>query len=108
MHLFDMDISSSELGPHLYKGLVSENWSINNTPNGGYLMALLANAMLSRSDKRSTPIPDRNYISRCSPGDADIQMEEFSRTTQFNRYQAGLYQQGKERIRAWGHLQMRR
>jgi hypothetical protein len=35
-------------------------------------------------------------------------MEEFSRTTQFNRYQAGLYQQGKERIRAWGHLQMRR
>lgn len=102
MHLFDDDIlSSSSDGKH-FKCRVSDNWSINKTPNGGYLLALLANAMLSLSDKRTTPILTANYISRSAPGDADIHMDEFSRSTQFNRYQAGLFQQGRERIRAMG------
>jgi len=102
MHLFDLDTSSTSSGPNLFTGRISENWSINKTPNGGYLMALLANTMLSLSDKRYTPILTANYVSRCSAGEADIRVEEFSRSAQFNRYQAGLYQGGKERIRAMG------
>jgi acyl-CoA thioesterase len=102
MHLFDQDISLSEKVPFHYKGYITDNWSINNTPNGGYLLAILANATLRHSEKRSTPIVTANYISRCAPGDADIQVEEFSRSRQFNRFQVKLIQDGKERIRALG------
>ncbi len=102
MHLFDSDISLQEPDPNHFKGHIADNWSINGTPNGGYLMALVANAMLNQSDKRSTPIVTANYISRCTPGDADIYVEEFSRSTQFSRFQARLLQQGKERLRMLG------
>jgi hypothetical protein len=102
LHLFDQDISLDELDPNHFKGYISNNWSINSTPNGGYLMAFVANAMLTQSDKKSTPIVTANYISRCTPNDADIYVEEFSRSTQFNRFQARLLQKGNERLRVLG------
>jgi hypothetical protein len=101
MHIFDQDISTNKHESH-FTGSISDNWSINSTPNGGYLMALMTNAMLQQSDKRSTPIVTTNYISRCNPGEIDIHVEEFSRTAQFNRFQAKLIQEGKEKIRATG------
>jgi acyl-CoA thioesterase len=102
MHLFEQDISLSEKVPFHCKGYITDNWSINNTPNGGYLLAVLASAMLRHSEKRSTPIVTANYISRCSPGEADLHVEEFSRSKQFNRFQVTLIQDGTERIRALG------
>ncbi|MGD0211340.1 MAG: thioesterase family protein [Desulfomonilia bacterium] len=102
MHLFDYDISLSHEEPFHFKGPVTDNWSINGTPNGGYLIAILANAMLQNSEKRTTPIVTANYLSRCVPGEADLYVEEFSRSTQFNRFQVRLLQEGKERVRALG------
>lgn len=104
MHLFDQDSALSEERSFHCRGHITDNWSINGTPNGGYLLAILANAMLRHSEKVSTPIVTANYISRCAPGDADLLMEEFSRTRQFNRYQVKLSQAGTERIRALGTL----
>jgi acyl-CoA thioesterase len=104
MHLFDQDISFSEEVPFHRKGSITDNWSINDTPNGGYLLAVLASAMLRHSEKRSTPIITANYISRCAPGSADLHVEEFSRSKQFNRFQVKLVQDGIERIRALGTL----
>ena len=101
MHVFDNDISLIEDSGKL-KGAISQNWLVNGIPNGGYLIALLGNAMTMQSDKQSTPIVTANYISRCKPGDCEIQVECFSQSAQFNRYQASLFQEGKERIRAWG------
>lgn len=102
MHLFDRDISLTQQEPFFFKGTVAENWSINGNPNGGYLMAIMVNATLQHSDKRSTPILTANYISRCIPGEADLHVEEISRSTQFNRLQARLLQDGKEKIRFLG------
>jgi len=104
MHLFDKDIALSEDIPFHCRGNITDNWSINGTPNGGYLLALLANAMLRYSEKRSTPILTANYVSRCAPGEGDLYLEEFSRSRQFNRYQVKLIQGGTERIRALGTL----
>ncbi len=102
MHLFDRDISLTERERTRFTGNITDNWSINGIPNGGYILAILANAMLQHSDKRSTPIVTTNYFSRCTPGAADLSVEEFSRSTQFNRFQAKLNQEGKERVRSLG------
>lgn len=102
MGLFDDDITVKEISPGRYAGEVTGNWSVNGNPNGGYLMAMIAGAMTAHSDKRSTPIVTANYISRCEPGKVEIIVEEISSTAQFNRYDARIVQNGKERVRSLG------
>ncbi len=102
MGMFDDDIKVFEKSPGIFEGNVSDNWSVNGNPNGGYLMAILAGAMTSHSDKKTTPIMTANYISRCVPGKIEIRVEEISRSSQFNRYDARLLQDGKDKVRALG------
>ncbi len=102
MNMFDEDVAVVETGAGVFEGTVSGNWSVNGNPNGGYLMAILAGAMTARSEKKSTPIVTANYIARCVPGKVEVRLEEVSRTAQFNRYDARLLQDGKEKIRALG------
>ncbi|MBN1497197.1 MAG: thioesterase family protein [Spirochaetes bacterium] len=102
MAIFDDDVAVIEKGEGVFEGTVSDNWSVNGNPNGGYLMAILAGAMTAHSDKRSTPIMTANYVARCVPGSAEIRLEEVSRSAQFNRYDARLLQEGREKIRALG------
>ena len=102
MHVFDLDISLEEQEPFLFLANLSDHWSVNGFPNGGYLMALLANAMRQKSEKKFTLIITANYISRCSPGNAHVMVEAISQSTQFDRLEAKLMQGGKERIRAIG------
>jgi acyl-CoA thioesterase len=102
MHLFDEDIVLEEIDPMLFKGTVSDNWSVHTIPNGGYLMAMMAHAMMKRSEKRSTPIITANFVQRGVSGEAEISVEQISQSTQFDRMQAKLTQQGKERVRAMG------
>ena len=100
MESFSEEVLVTENSAGIFEGVVSGKWSINGNPNGGYLMAILAGAMIKRSDKTSTPIVTANYISRCLPGKAEICVEEFSRSKQFNRYNARLIQEGREKVRA--------
>lgn len=81
---------------------ISDNWSVNGNPNGGYLMAMMAGAMMRLSDKRETPIITANYLSRCVPGDAEISISEMARSRQFTRFEARLFQSGEEKVRALG------
>jgi hypothetical protein len=102
MHLFDKDTALSSLGPSRFEGTIADSWSINDTPNGGYLMAMLAGAMMRESVKKHTPIVTANYVSRCTAGRAEVLVEEISQSKQFNRLQAKLFQDGNEKIRAFG------
>lgn len=102
MHLFDKDILLEPREAFSYSGHITENWSINGIPNGGYLMAILAKAMLQHSEMKSTSIITANFLNRCEPGDAIILIEKMSTSRQFDRIQASLYQNGKEKIRSFG------
>ena len=102
MTLFDKDTKSVETAPGVFEATVTGNWSVNGNPNGGYLMALLAGAMASLSGNVKTPVVTANYIARCVPGPAEIRVEEISLTKQFHRFQARLFQEGKEKVRALG------
>ncbi len=102
MHQFDKDISVNEIAPGLFNASVTANWSIDGNPNGGYLMALLANAMIRSAAKTATPIITANFLSRAELGLAEIRLEKIAESTQFDRIQASLIQDGKERIRSFG------
>ena len=102
MHLFDADIAVTPQDDGRYAGLISPNWSINEVPNGGYLMALMANAMLQAGRTAATPIVSANFLRRCAPGAASIHVERMSRSRQFERFEARLHQGGEEKIRAFG------
>jgi len=102
MHLFDHDILFKPGGPLSFAGHISNNWSVNGIPDGGFLMAILANAMMQHSETKSSPIITANFLNRCEPGAAEILIEKMSASRQFQRFQGSLRQKGKEKIRAFG------
>ena len=81
---------------------VSGDCLINNVSNGGYLIAVLARAMMSATEKDAAPVLTANYIHRTTPGAARISVESFSQTRSFDRLEARLTQDGRECVRAWG------
>ncbi|MFO7930719.1 MAG: thioesterase family protein [Desulfosalsimonas sp.] len=101
MNIFEKDIYVKAAEPWLFKTEVSPRWSVNETANGGYLLAILANATATLTDKTATPVLTANYISRTLTEKAEIAVEQFSRSRQFNRYQASLLQGGDEKVRAF-------
>ena len=102
MHPFDRDLSLVRTAPFRFQGNVTDNWSINGVPNGGYLMALLAHAMLQESAKKDTLVVTANYLHRCEVGAADLVVKNIACSRRFDRWQAVLSQQDKERVRALG------
>jgi len=101
-HPFDRDLSLTRVAPFRFLGNVTDNWSINGIPNGGYLMALLANAMLQESAKKDTLVVTANYLHRCEIGEADLVVKNIACSRGFDRWQAVLSQEDKERVRALG------
>ena len=68
MYLFDQDISLTKEKPLSFKTEISKNWSINGNPNGGYLLAIIANAMTRESSMESIIICTATYLSKTFPG----------------------------------------
>ncbi len=102
MHQFDQDILLVPSDTFSFSGNITENWSINSVPDGGYLLAILAKAMMHHSEMKSTPILTANYLNRSETGGASILIEQMAASKQFERYQARLVQNNKEKIRAFG------
>jgi hypothetical protein len=102
MHQFDRDIQLHTDTDRLFSGIIADNWSINDVPDGGYLMAILTRAMMLVSDMHSTPIITANYLKRCEPGRVRVSVEKLATSRQFNRLQATMHQKGEKTIRAFG------
>jgi len=102
MHLFDQDISLIKKSPDVFETKISNNWSINGNPNGGYLLAILANAMQQKSNRDAITICTATYLSKTTPGQADLALENIGRTKHIDRWEAKLVQSGNEKIRVIG------
>ncbi len=100
MYLFDKDTAVVRKEDCHFTGQVSNRWSVNGNPDGGYLMAMLGRAILDVSEKVRIAILTANFISRCRPGDADLKLERMGLSTNFDRWQGSIYQNGRERVRA--------
>ena len=100
MHVFDRDIRITPGDDNRYKATVAGNWSINGTPDGGYLMALLAAAAMERSEKRGVSVLTANFIARSKPGPAELIVEKMGATRNFDRWQVSLIQEEAEKLRS--------
>lgn len=104
MSLFTEDTQTIAKGDGNYNASISNNWSIANIPNGGYSMAVLANAMRDFSDFNAPVLMSANYCGRLQPGPLDINIERLSQSRQFDRLQINAEQDGIIALRAWGTL----
>ncbi|MCP3955904.1 MAG: thioesterase family protein [Desulfobacterales bacterium] len=100
MHLFEQDIHLSPDGESRYTARVSDNWSINGTPDGGYLMALLARAAMAHSKKKGLSVLTANFIARSEPGPAELIVSKMGATRNFDRWQVSLAQNQAEKLRS--------
>ena len=100
MHLFDQDIGMTPAGDNRYKAAVAGNWSINGTPDGGYLMALLARAAMQHSEKKGLSLLTANFIGRSEPGPAELIVAKRGATLNFDRWQVSLIQAQAEKLRS--------
>lgn len=103
-HVFDRDIKFKQIEAARFEVEISDQWSINKIPNGGYLMAILANSVISSSSKPNLSILTANFIKRCKPGKAEIWLDPIGSSNSFDRFQIALRQEGSENIRALATL----
>ena len=101
MHQFDHDIAVSA-GGDACQAQVTPRWSVNENPDGGYLMAMAANALLEKSEKKWPAIITANFIVRCQPAAVRIVPVHMGRSRTFDRWQAVLTQEDSEKIRVLG------
>lgn len=105
MHQFDNDTCPVQGVDGKLLLDISDKWSINSTPNGGYIMALLTRAMAPGLKGPNTKNPGAcivtaNYLARCACEPAMILVETMGESQHFTRKQARLIQGDKEKIRA--------
>ncbi|MDY6822705.1 MAG: thioesterase family protein [Thermodesulfobacteriota bacterium] len=101
MHPFDHDIALEKKGNNRFASSIAPNWSVNNNPNGGYLMAMMANAVLQESKKPWIAIFTANFVTRCTPGKTELGVERVGQSKTFDRWQVGLSQDGQTKVQAF-------
>ena len=108
MHAFDQDIQLTRLDTDIFTGKISSNWLIHSTSNGGYLMAIVTNAMLHCTEKKATPVITVNYLSRCIPGDVTLSVKKYSESAGFDRLHVRMSQNGEDKVHATGLFSVQR
>jgi len=102
MHLLDSDTRLTAVADGAYTAQITSNWSINGSPNGGYLMALMAQSIRKESRTCRPLILTLSYLARCVFDDAEIQVEKISASKNFERWEARLIQAGEIKVLALG------
>jgi hypothetical protein len=100
MYELDRDIALHASSETRFEVNVSDGWGIYGNPNGGYLAALMGNAL-----KHTLPHPDpftftAHYVALATPGPGTIEVEIVRRGRGHSTGVARLVQGGKERVRA--------
>lgn len=104
MSRFIDDTRSTKTAEGRHETSINDRWAINGNPNGGYLMAIMARALAEETDAGPASILTANFLSRALPGPAEILIEPMARSSQYQRYQLRLLQEGSERVRCLATL----
>lgn len=98
---FDYDTASTRT-PEGWTGEVAARWNIGPNPNGGYLMALAARAMLGGSGRPDPLTLTAHYLAPPSPGPATVATEVVKAGRTLATMSARLCQGAKEHLRLLG------
>ena len=96
-YLLDDAVATEPLGAGLSRVLITADWNTaNQTPNGGYVLALLQHAVLQESVHPDALSISITYFRPALPGPADIRVREVRKGRRVSTYDAVLVQADKE------------
>lgn len=99
---FDTDTAVEEISTGLYRGRVTERWSIGAVPNGGYVMSIGMRA-LGRALEAADPLSvTAHFLRPAAPGALQIETEVMKRGRRYSTGSARLLQDGREILRLLG------
>lgn len=96
-YLLDDAIASEALGDGIHRVQITADWNTaNQTPNGGYLLALLQNAVRQESTHPDALSAAITYFRPAQAGPADIRVRALREGRRVSTHDAVLVQDGKE------------
>jgi len=99
---FDTATALESLGDGRYSGAVHPGWDINGNANGGYLLALAAQAMRSASGRPDPVTVTAHYLSPAPAGPVEARTEVVKEGRRFATVSGSLRQGDRELIRVLG------
>jgi len=109
MSVFDDDTAVARQGDH-WVGHVSPRWAVGANPNGGYLLAIAARAMLADSGHPDPWTVTAHYLSPPTEGPVEVRTSVIKPGRTYSTVSGELHQGGRERVRilaAFGDLAAR-
>lgn len=97
---FDECVTATALGDGLYDTPVVDRWDINGNANGGYLLALVANAMREECDRAEPVSVSMHFLSPAPAGPAQTRTEVVKSGRRFATVTGALVRDGRELVRS--------
>ena len=99
---FDIATHATPQGNGVYDTPVEDRWDINGNANGGYLLALVANAMRAES-RRAHPVSiSMHYLSPAPAGPATTTCEVVKAGRRLSTVVASMSRDGRDIVRSIG------
>ena len=95
---FEDAIKVIEISNGNFTANISDDWSIGQTANGGYSMAILAKACSVHLEHKDPLVLSANYIDRVEFGSADVEVTKISSTKSTSTAYVSLKQNGNLKI----------
>lgn len=96
-HLLDAAVASEPLGDGRARVHLTADWNTaNGTPNGGYVLALLQDAVMQHSKHPDALTIAVTYFRPALPGPAEVAVREVRAGRRVSTYDAVLTQEGRE------------
>ncbi len=102
MSELDDDTSVTEVGEGLWSASINPRWNVGSAPNGGYLIALGARAMLAASGRPDPLTVTAHYVSPPEPGPVAVSTEVVRAGRRYATVTAAIRQGDRERVRLIG------
>lgn len=99
---FDRAIAATPLGNGEYDTPVEDRWDINGNANGGYLLALVANAMRAESQRAHPLSVTMHYLSPAPAGPAHTHAEVVKAGRRLATVTGRLVRDGKNLVHSIG------
>jgi acyl-Coa thioesterase superfamily protein/acyl-CoA thioesterase superfamily protein len=98
-HEFDRDTAVTPRGDGRYDAVLSPGWVVGGGVNGGYLLAVMTNALRAELPAKPDPIAvSAHYVSASTPGPATVQVDVRREGGSVATAAAELVQDGTTRI----------
>src|SRR5688500_15097340 len=100
-HEFDRGIEVAATGPGEYAAELDAGWVVGGGINGGYLLAVIANALRASLDGKPDPLAiSAHYLSASTPGPAQVSTRIIRSGRSVSTAAVELSQDGVARITA--------